>query len=305
MKQPILYAFLVLSLAIGASLPAAQAQISADGRAYLEEMEDTIALLAHAIVNDSLEENRFGACREMIPRLVNALKVKHSFEYPFEQLKAVSVQYPQDSSFRIFTWQLYVNENEYRYYGAIQLNSPELQLFPLVDRSFEVRQPEQAVLSPEQWYGAVYYNLKQVGRKENRYYLLFGFDGNELFRKRKLIEVLRFVDGKPKFGAPVFEHGAGKVKHRIVREYAAEVGTRLNYDEALEIIIFDHLIAQNGPYGEGLNFYPDGSYEGYELTKAGKWAYIEKVFDQVSEEAPRPAPILDNRKKDIFGRGNK
>lgn len=280
--------------------------LSAEDSLYLQQMEDTLALLAYAVINDSLPEHRFGACRQLIPTLVKTLKTKHSFDYPFERLRSVSIQYPADSSFRIFTWQLYVDVNEYRYYGAIQMNTPELKLFPLVDRSFEVEQPEQARLTPEQWYGVVYYNLRQVDGPQGPYYLLFGFDGYQLFHKRKVIDVLTFQDGQPIFGAPVFFHPAGEqtaahTKSRVLREYSAEVSTRLNYDELLEIIIFDHLLEAKGRYGEGLTFYPDGSYEGYEL-RDGRWLHIDKVFHQTQEEAPRPSPILDGRTKDLFGK---
>lgn len=295
---------LALLMGIGLLAPKVHAQyrdISAADYAQLQEMEDTIALLAYAVVNDSLEEHRFGACREMIPRLVKALKAEHSFQYPFEQLKSVSILYPPDSTFRIFTWQLYVGKDEYRYYGAVQLNAKELQLFPLLDRSFQVESPEHDVLPPDEWYGAVYYNLRQADGPNGAYYLLFGFDGNEFFRKRKLIDVLTFSNGKPQFGAPVFVHGPNRVKHRVLREYSAEVSTKLNYDDILGAIVFDHLVPQNGPYGEGMTYYPDGSYEGYRFEEDGRWHHVEKMFHEVSDEAPMPAPVLNNRSKNIFG----
>jgi len=295
--------FLIPALLLG-FCPLSNAQegyFSEEDEAFLAEMEDTLSLLAYAVINDSLEENRFGACREMIPRLVKALKVENSFHYPFEQLKSVSIQYPKDSTFRLFTWQLYVNKDEYRYYGAIQMNSPELKLYPLVDRSFNIQDEEHAVLAADEWYGSVYYNIKQVKGEEVMYYTLFGFDAFSFFRKRKIIDVLSFNEqGEPVFGAPVFVKEQGPVKSRIIQQYSAEVSTRCNYDELLEMIIFDHLITLSGPHGEGPVQYPDGSYEGYEL-KNGKWMHKEKVFDQVSDEAPRPAPILDHRTKDIFG----
>jgi hypothetical protein len=284
-------------------------KISEEGLVQLHELEDTLALLAYAIVNDSLPEHRFGACRKLIPTLVNALKVENSFQYPFSRLQSVSIQYPQDSSFRVFTWQLYVDVNDYRYYGAIQMNESKLKLFPLVDRSYQVEDVEHEILSPEKWYGAVYYNLKQVDSPDGRYYLLFGFDGFEFFRKRKVVDVLTFNDkGIPVFGAPVFVHAEkGKpafTKNRLLREYSAEVSVRCNYDEVLEFLIFDHLVGMEGPHGEGPVNYPDGSYEAYRLER-GYWKFVPKVFDQVSDEAPRPNPILDQRSKDLFGKNNR
>ncbi|MEN0004840.1 MAG: hypothetical protein AAF798_11875 [Bacteroidota bacterium] len=282
-------------------------QIAAEDLATLSTMEDTLALLAFAIVNDSLEEHRFGSCREMIPRLVTALKTKNSFQYPFERLKSVSIQYPQDSSFRVFTWQLYVDVDDYRYYGAIQMNTPDLQLFPLIDRSANMEANlEQAVLNNEKWYGSVYYNIKEEETDQGKHYLLFGFDGYSFFRKRKIIDVLIFQNGKPTFGAPVFFNATDRrgPKFRIVKEYSAEASIRMNYDELMEMIIFDHLITLNGPHGEGPTNYPDGSYEGYEWTD-GKWLYVEKIFHQSSDEAPRPFPVLEGQQKTIFGKSKK
>jgi hypothetical protein len=282
---------------------------TAEELAIFDQKEDTLGLMAYFVINDSLPENRFAACHKLIPTLVSTLKTPNSFKYPFERLKSVSIMYPPDSSFRIFTWQLYVDKDEYRYYGAIQMNTKELKLFPLKDRSFEIQgNLEQLELTPEQWFGVVYYNIQQTDTKNGRYYLLFGFDGHEFFRKRKVLDVLTFKEGLPVFGAPVFRHESGKgevsFRKRRVIEYASAASIRLNYDPALGIIIYDHLISMPGEDGEGLNNYPDGSYEGYKLEKTGLWHYVENVFTQTQDEAPRPFPVLDTRKKDILGRND-
>lgn len=305
-----LYFSLCLLLASTISMNAqAQTRLSAADYAAIDAVEDTLGLLAYAFVNDSLPENRFVAVQAFIPKLVQALKHQGSFSYPFEQLHAVSIQYPPDSTFRIFTWQLYVDKDTYRYYGAIQMNTPELQLFPLVDRSFEiVKDPEYIQLEPKDWYGSVYYNLYPVQTAEQTHYLLFGFDGYEFFRKRKVVDVLTFVDGKPSFGAPVFIHanadGTTFTKNRLLLEYSAAASVRCNFDPVHEIILFDHLIAMDGEHREGEVHIPDGTYSGYQLEN-GKWQYIEKVFHEVLDEAPRPSPVLGSKAKDIFGRGGK
>jgi hypothetical protein len=307
-----MFKFLIaLSGIILLSLPANGQSVKPGWKSYFsdaqlqswDDTEDSLGLLAYAIVNDSLPEYRFAACRSFILTLVQALKTPNSFHYPFEQIKSVSIMYPPDSSFRIFTWQLYVDKDEYRYYGAIQMNSPELKLFPLVDRSFELTgNIEQLELQPDNWYGVVYYHIQQCDAPKGTYYVLFGFDGFSFFRKRKVMDVLQFREGKPIFGVPVFIHDPKTpAKKRKVLEYAAAASVRFNFDPALDLIIHDHLIAMPGEDGEGVNHYPDGSYEGYKYEK-GLWRYIENVFTQTQDQAPRPFPVLDNRKKDILGR---
>ena len=304
--------FALATLGINASAQEASNLAATEERSLIQLYEDTLSVLGYAVVNDSIADTRFLACREMIVRLTQALKAPGSFDHPFSRLRNISIQYPQDSSFRVFSWQLYVDQDEYRYFGAIQMNTPDLQLIPLQDRSFKLQaDPEQAVLAPKEWYGAVYYAIKQFDLPEGRKYLLFGYDGYEFYYKRKVIDVLTVANGQASFGAPVFYHPATQekasfTKHRIVREYSAAATVKVNYDPTHEMILYDHLVPGGGQYGEGITYYPDGSYEGYRL-EGGRWNFVEKVFSQVSAEAPRDQPILHGGRtgKNIFGKKGK
>lgn len=305
--------FLFPCLLMAAALTAQQRNSKTEklGAAALERLkigEDTLALLAYAVVNDSIEQERFAACRALIPTMVRALKVENSFLYQFDRLKSISILAPPDSSFRIFTWQLFVNDSTYRYYGAIQMNSRELKLFPLFDRSFEMDdRPVSEQLPPDRWYGALYYNLRQFDTKEGRKYLLLGYDAFEFFAKRKVIDVLSFDKaGKPVFGAPVFDNPNVKSPElRLLIEYSAEASVRVNWDEEYQMVLFDHLIPTPSPFGRGITFVPDGSYDGLRLEK-GRWKFIDKVFNDVMSETPMPEPILESRQgKDIMGKQKK
>ncbi len=280
--------------------------LSAEAYQQIKKAEDSLSLLAYAVINDTSAENRFGACRTMIPKLVTALKQPHSFQYPFDRLeKYVSIQYPPDSSFRIFTWQLYVDKDTYHFYGAIQRNAEELELFPLIDRSSQMEgNPEQAQLSADNWYGALYYNLRAVYPPDGApYYLCFGFDGNGYYERRKLIDVLRFENGVPVFGAPVFvDETSGQTKHRVMLEYSAEVSIACNYDLVQEMIIFDHLVPFAVAYSDQAVHVPDGTYEAYDLGDDGRWYHIDQLANQILDEAPRTEPILDGAEKSLFGK---
>ncbi len=279
-------------------------QPSAEAIKQLEGLEDTLGVLGYAIVNDSIEAERFAACRVFITTLVRALKIENSFKYPFERLKSVSILTPPDSSFRIFTWQLFVNDSTYRYYGSIQMNERNLKLYPLIDRSFEMPQfPKEEQLPPDRWYGALYFNLRQFDTKQGHKYLLFGYDAFEFFEKRKLLEVLSFdKDGKPVFGSPVFAKEDAAPESRIYLQYSADAAVKMNWDEHYKMILMDHLIPFPSPYGRDMTNVPDGSYDAYKLDK-GRWKYVDKVFDDKQKDVPFPEPILDERKeKDIMGK---
>ncbi|MEL6843245.1 MAG: hypothetical protein AAFP02_08520, partial [Bacteroidota bacterium] len=142
-----------------------------------------------------------------------------------------------------------------------------------------------------------------------RKYLLFGYDANSFFQKRKLIDVLSFRAEGPVFGAPVFanvETGRRPVtKNRHLMQYSAESSVKLNFDELHNMIVFDHLVEMKGIPGQGMTAYPDGSYEGFKLQD-GLWVYVDKLFHQINEEAPREEPVLNVRgrtgkRKDLFG----
>jgi hypothetical protein len=270
--------------------------------------EDTLGILSYAIVNDSIEQERFAACRQVITGLVRALKTENSFSYPFERLKSMSILYPPDSSFRVFTWQLFVNDSTYRYYGAIQKNTKELTLFPLIDRSDEMDYPKPTheVLAADRWYGALYYNILQFDTKQGRKYLLLGYDAFEFFQKRKIVDVLGFnEEGKPEFGAPVFEREKRDPKGpemRFIIEYSSEATVKCNWDEVYGMILMEHLIPMGSPFGRGVTYVPDGSYDGLKLEK-GRWKYIAKVFNDFQTEPPTiEQPTEKDKANDVFGR---
>jgi hypothetical protein len=269
--------------------------------------EDTLAVLSFSMQNDTAANERLIACHQMIRVLKTALKSKKSFQHPFARLKAISILAPPDSTFRIFTWQLFVNDSTYKYYGAIQMNTPELKLFPLIDRGHEIADPLSETLTHDRWLGSLYYSVMPFGTKKQRQYLLCGFDGHSFFERQKLVDVLSFdAAGKPQFGAEVFDwpqdYRPAPDQKRIILQYSAEAKVRCNYDPLYEMVLFDHLIESGTSFGTVTNV-PDGSYDGLRLEK-GRWKYINKVFNDIQAEAPSVAPPPE-KGKDLFGRRKK
>ena len=179
----------------------------------------------------------------------------------------------------------------------------------LNDQSHEYYTPEFEVGDKDHWYGALYYNMRSYPDTEGKMqYLLFGYDGNSLMEKRKLIDVLSWDEnGAPVFGAPVFQsssesRGHPPVMHRVVMEYFAQARMSCNYEEIHTSVIYDHLIFKKTPYGEFM--IPDGTYEGY-VYEEGKWRHVAKMFNHSygNNNFPVPEPVLTNKnKKDIFGK---
>lgn len=288
---------------------------SAWGRASFDsfaQYEDTLQKLALHVLTDSGYVNRERANAEFVAIFEEALGTDNSFAFPFDSLvnTGISIVYPSNRSFRIITWQLCVNSNDFRYFGYIQPQKGKL--IKLDDRSDEVANPSKAVLSAKKWYGARYYNMHEYKYKGDNYYLLFGFDANTLYTRKKLIEVLQFKDdGTPTFGAPIFkvkekEKSNEKSHHRFILEYASSAVATLNYSKEHHMIVYDNLIEMPGAYQEeGFVLVPDGSYRGLQLSK-GEWESVINLYNQVQDTPPMPAPILGTRKGDnIFGNKGK
>lgn len=280
----------------------AQAQLSSEETAALRAKEDSMKSYAIRILHGRSAEERLEADSIFTRMLVRALKTDHSFYYPFDSLITISKQVPTDSTFRIFTWQLVIDENVVRQHGAIQMNTADgsLKLFPLVDKGSNMKSPQDSIGDNLNWVGAVYYKIIETAAFGKKYYTLLGYDENDIRSNRKIIDVLTFQNGKPIFGAPIFSFRDSKVQPkstaRYIMTYKKHAGPRLTFDPELDMIIFEHLISETGEPEKKYTYIPDGDYEGLKW-KDGKWVHINKVFTFMTPEGkePVPHPILDEK----------
>jgi hypothetical protein len=83
-------------------------------REKLSQMELSMHKYAFDIVNAPELVDRLRADSFFTRSLVQALKQPYSFSYRFDSLGSISILYPPDSSFRIFTWQLMRDFTYYR-----------------------------------------------------------------------------------------------------------------------------------------------------------------------------------------------
>ncbi len=270
---------------------------------FADNERQLIGISERLMLNDTLEQ-RQEAFKEMVGMLTNTLREDGSFAYPFLALKRISVLMAPDSSFRIFTGQLYINENDYQYFGILQRREDEQNPIVLRDRSGALGNVRKDVLGKDDWYGAVYYNVKSFSKEGKLYYVLFGYDAYRMFENRKVAEIMHFAGDTVLFGAPVFENRDQENLHRHIIQYSADVTATLNYDKDLDLLIFDNLIPMKSPYpSQKLAFVPDGSYSAYQLDQDGNWMYIDKVFHTRSAVPPREHPVLDDENgRDLFGK---
>ncbi len=204
----------------------------------------------------------------------------------FSDVRITHVDAP-DGAFRLFTWNLPRADGSHLYEGFLLARTGQGQtLYELRDMTPKIPSPEVPELGPDRWYGALYYEVVPVQKGGKEYYTLLGWKGYSKAETRKVIEVLSFKNGKPRFGAPLF--GKGKLKAmRKVFGYSAQATMTLRWDKSMEGILLDHL-SPSRPDMEGQRaFYgPDMTQDVYFWHK-GEWWF---------------GPDMDARDLDIDGK---
>lgn len=270
-------------------------------RKILVQLQDSMQVLSYKTINDSIEPERYNANYKLIKTLVSALKTPYSFNFSFDSLKTISIQYSPDRRFRIFSWHVMNDDGSYRYYGTIQMNKSDgkLEIFPLIDYTHAFKNPSDSITNNEKWYGAQYYKIISVlNRVQTPYYVLLGWKGKTVKSTQKVIEILYFKGEKAIFGMPVFDGEKEKPdQKRIIFEYSRKASMVLNYEAAKETIVFDHLAPPDPKLKGRFELYgPDFSYDGYKLLN-GRWRLVQDL-ELKNEPTDQDANFNDPKKMD-------
>jgi len=282
MKKPL--ALLILFYSLGAV-----AQTSVEKLAITaNELE--LQVLCHKLFHERKKDAEKQECnRQLLRKFEEVLREPGSFDnYHFDSLKNdIGILTSPDEKFRIIHWNVPAEDGSQEYFGFIQEHFSEtikhgffkrsridsMQLYPLIDKSAEIKNPENAITDNKKWFGLLYNRIIIKKVKSKTYYTLLGWDGNDKFSQKKVIDVLTFDNkGVPHFGADIFSYQKRYPK-RIIFEYSATCSMSLRYSSKKDSIVFGHL-APIQPKLEGQYQYycSDMSFDGFGFKK-GKWNY--------------------------------
>lgn len=239
-----------------------------------------------------------------IRKLDSVLRVPESFKYPFLELKMGNVTAP-DETFRIFTWHLVHTNGTYETFGILQQYFKEtntVEVYQLVDKATTMRDPSRVTNTPDNWYGAIYYDLRAYKYDDITTYILLGWRPNTIYTQIKVIETFRFdKKGKPSFGYQVVEQKGSGYRKRIIFEYSSKQSMMLRYEKNKKMYVLDHIAASDTRYEGIYEFYgPDFSVDGYKY-KQGKFRYISDIDLHSSRQKFSdyiPEKLKQSRKKE-------
>lgn len=184
-----------------------------------------------------------------------------------------------DSRLLLTTWNYVLEDGQLRYhciafYRENKKNPIRVTIFEHNDTDWH--KITRKTVSPQDWYGALYYRIITNKFKKSTFYTLIGWDGHNALTNRKVVDMLNIKGDRVTLGAPMFTQDR-RPAFRLVYEYANDATMALNWDEKQKMIVMDHLAPDDGRLKGQYQFYgPDFSYDGLKFDK-GKWLLTEDL----------------------------
>lgn len=215
--------------------------------------------------------------------LEEAISNNEILNYPFDSLsKFMSTKISPDGNFRIFNWNIELSNQRQHYECWILMKN--LTLIKLTDFKNEIPEIEYASLDANSWYGALYYSIIPKERKNKTVYTLLGWDGNNMFSNKKIIESMTISKkNKIQFGVPIFKYPSGKTKKRVIFQYSKQSYMSLKHRQVRkqDYLVFDHLMPPSPHLKEFADWYvTDLSFDAFQWNE-NQWDF-KRDFDAKS-----------------------
>lgn len=309
--------------------PFAYSVVLAQNKAEMSKYQQRLNTLFEQVYNAPTDNERYLANESAVQLLAKALEGEDSFKWKWDFGTRVSVLTASDGKFRIFSWPVRRDNGEYECFGFVQAFDEEEEewvVTVLHDKSEELINIEESILTGDQWLGAVYQSLVETSHDGHRFYMLLGWTGVDMLTQRKVIEPIWFKrkGAVPYFGQPVFRRDGNRrrvvlcysndamVNLRYEVQYTRQVEKKrvrvkgskkpvieqVNHDEKQRMIIFDE-VAPQVPGMEGLfQYYVPSGVEMAYVFSDGKWALKDNAQGRLTDKklnkefAPiaKPAP---------------
>jgi len=202
----------------------------------LKEAEEKLNGLFDEIAGDMKDETRIEQGELFSREFHQALKINGSFDYPFDSLTRISTVVSPDGYLKLYTWNIPRLAGTNNFYGFLQIRGTDPdsnRIIRLHDESVEIENAEDAILTPNRWYGAIYYRIiPEQTHSGGTVYTLLGWHGDDLLVSSRIIEVLTVnTSGEILFGKALFCGYGEKRPLRIIFRYSARSTMILRYEK--------------------------------------------------------------------------
>ena len=182
--------------------------------------------------NAPTDNERYLASEEAVDALRDALDEQGSERWHWTLPRSVSVLTSPDGRLRVITWAVVRDNGEFECFGVVQYYNERTEVYEhavLHDKSEEMLNREESLLSADNWLGAIYQDIIQTSAGDRTYYTLLGWNGVDNITDRRIIEPVIMRGGEPQFGASVFRRERNL--RRVVLEYRGDAAVQMAYDE--------------------------------------------------------------------------
>ena len=205
--------------------------LHAQNKERMQDCQSRLAKLFELVATAPTDNERYLASEDAVALLASALEEEGSEKWRWSLPSYVSVLSSPDGHLRIFTWAVVRDDGEFECFGAVQFyndRDEEYQYLLLNDKSEDILNREESVLSADNWLGAVYQDIIQTQMGERTLYTLLGWNGVDNITERKIIEPVIIRGGVPQFGVAAFRRERNL--RRIVLEYSNDAMVHLAYE---------------------------------------------------------------------------
>lgn len=268
----------VMSLTLG---------LHAQNKESMQGYQSRLAALIERVATAPTDNERYLASEDAVSLLAAALEEDGSEKWNWSLPNYVSVLTSPDGHLRLFTWAVVRDNGEFECFGAVQFyndKDEEYQYQLLNDKSEDIMNREESVLTADNWLGAVYQQIIQTQMGERTLYTLLGWNGVDNLTERKIIEPVIIRGGVPQFGAAVFRRERNL--RRIVLEYSNDAMVQLAYETQVVQEIVRERVKVKGSDNRKSKRFSAQSTRRRTIEKVKEHRERMIIFDEVEPQVP-------------------
>jgi len=228
-------------------------------------------------INKSKDDAERLKINDSIILIIDSYSISDSvISHSFNNLRNLGQITSPDKRVKIIAWNLILLDGTSRYFCYLIRDGgrdKQNKVYKLTG----IKRPEtirtDILYTGNDWYGALYYDIRPFKENKQTYYVLLGIDYYNLGMTRKIIDVLSFTaEGEIIFGKNCFVNG-DLVKNREVLEYSSDGVVSLRFDSG-KSVVFDHLVSFSPDNKNNREFFgAEYSYDAY-ILKRGMWRFV-------------------------------